>query len=207
MDKQWFVLNTLTGQENKAQKSIEVRTKSERMEEFIGRCVIPTEKVTEKKDGRRRTLNRKVFPGYVLCELALYDDSKGLDENGKRQIFERTWQFLRETPGVIGFVGSVSRVETPQPIPLKPSEVEAILSDKPLAAAQASRPVMDFAVDETVKITDGAFMGLTGQVSVVDSDKGKLKVEVQVFGRKVPVDVEGWQVEKVPVGDALEPAD
>ena len=199
MVKQWFVLHTLTGQENKAQKSIEARVKLERMEEFIGRCVIPTERVTEKKDGKKRTITKKFFPGYVLAELALYDESKGLDENGKKAIFERTWQFLRETPGVIGFVGG------DRPQPLKQSEVDSILLDRPSAGAMAERPKVDFSVDETVKINDGAFMGLTGQVSMVDPDKGKLKVEVAVFGRKVPVDVEYWQVEKVPVEETLEP--
>jgi transcriptional antiterminator NusG len=199
MVKQWFVLHTLTGQENKAQKSIEARVKLERMEEYIGRCVIPTERVTEKKDGKKRTITKKFFPGYVLAELALYDEAKGLDENGKKAIFERTWQFLRETPGVIGFVGG------DRPQPLKQSEVDSILLDRPSAGAMAERPKVDFSVDETVKINDGAFMGLTGQVSMVDPDKGKLKVEVAVFGRKVPVDVEYWQVEKVPVEETLEP--
>ena len=199
MVKQWFVLHTLTGQENKAQKSIEARVKLERMEDFVGRCVIPTEKVTEKKDGKKRTITKKFFPGYVLAELALYDEAKGLDENGKKAIFERTWQFLRETPGVIGFVGG------DRPQPLKQSEVDSILLDKPSSGAATERPMVNFSVDETVKITDGAFMGLTGQVSMVDPDKGKLKVEVAVFGRKVPVDVEYWQVEKVPIEDTLEP--
>ena len=200
MNKQWFVLHTLTGQENKAQRSIEARVKLERMEDFVGKCVIPTERVTEKKDGKKRTYTRKFFPGYVLCELALYDDARGLDENGKKAIYERTWQFLRETPGVIGFVGG------DRPQPLKQQEVDAILLDKPAqGAAAAERPRVNFSVDETVKITDGAFMGLTGQVSMVDPDKGKLKVEVQVFGRKVPVDVEYWQVEKVALEETLEP--
>ena len=199
MVKQWFVLHTLTGQENKAQTSIEARVKLERMEEFIGRCVIPTERVTEKKDGKKRTITKKFFPGYVLAELALYDEAKGLDENGKKAIFERTWQFLRETPGVIGFVGG------DRPQPLKQSEVDSILLDRPSAGAMAERPKVDFSVDETVKINDGAFMGLTGQVSMVDPDKGKLKVEVAVFGRKVPVDVEYWQVEKVSIEETLEP--
>ena len=200
MNKQWFVLHTLTGQENKAQKSILARTKLERMEDYVGQCVIPTERVTEKKDGKKRTITKKFFPGYVLCELALYDEAKGFDENGKKAIFERTWQFLRDTPGVIGFVGG------DRPQPLKQSEIDAILLDKPAAGGQPTeRPKVAFSVDETVKITDGAFMGLTGPISMVDPDKGKLKVEVQVFGRKVPVDVEYWQVEKVAIEETLEP--
>ena len=199
MKKDWFVLHALTGQENKVQKSILARTKLEDMGEYIGDCIIPTERVTEKKDGKKRTITKKFFPGYVLAELALYDEAKGLDENGKKAIFERTWQFLRETPGVIGFVGG------DRPQPLKQSEVDSILLDRPSTGAMAERPKVDFSVDETVKINDGAFMGLTGQVSMVDPDKGKLKVEVAVFGRKVPVDVEYWQVEKVPVEETLEP--
>ena len=198
MDKQWFVLHTLTGQENKAQKSIDARVKLERMEEYIGRCVIPTERVTEKKNGKKHTVVKKFFPGYVLCELALYDDSREVDENGKKAIFARTWQFLRETPGVIGFVGG------DRPMPLKQSEVDAILLDKPAAAMSAERPNVIFNVDETVKVIDGAFMGLTGQVTMVDPDKGKLKVEVNIFNRKVQVDAEYWQVEKVAVEETFE---
>ena len=198
MDKQWFVLHTLTGQENKAQKSIVNRIKIERMEDFIGRCVVPTERVTEKKNGKKHTMTKKVFPGYLLCELALYDESKGLDENGRKAIYARTWQFLRETPGVIGFVGGE------RPMPLKQSEVDAILLDKP-STGEAARPKVTFSVDETVKIIDGAFMGLTGQVTMVDPDKGKLKVEVSIFNRKVQVDAEYWQVEKVAVEETFEP--
>ena len=197
MDKQWFVLHTLTGQENKAQRSIEARVKLERMEDYIGKCVIPVERVSEKKNGKKRTITKKFFPGYVLCELALYDEARGIDENGRKAIYERTWQFLRETPGVIGFIGG------DRPMPLKQQEVDAILSDKPAGAPVAERPKINFSVDETVKITDGAFMGLTGQVSMVDPDKGKLKVEVNIFNRTVQVDVEYWQVEKVAVEETL----
>ena len=203
MEKQWFVLHTLTGQENKAQKSIEARVKLERMEEYIGRCIIPTERVTEKKDGRKRTITKKFFPGYVLAELALYDEAKGVDENGKKAIYERTWQFIRQTTGVIGFVGTDNST-IPNPAPLKQSEVDAILSNKPSGQREVARPMVDFAVDETVKVVDGAFMGLTGQVTMVDPDKGKLKVEVNIFSRKVQVDAEYWQVEKVPVEETFE---
>lgn len=200
MDKQWFVLHTLTGQERKALKSIEARVKLERMEDYIGQCVIPTEKVSEKKNGKKRTITKMFFPGYVLAELALYDEAKGIDENGRKAIYERTWQFLRETPGVIGFVGG------DRPMPLKQAEVDAILSNKPAGAPDVERPKIDFAVDETVKVTVGPFQGQTGQVSMVDPDKGRLRVEVNVFSRKVPVDVEYWQVEKVTVEETFEEA-
>ncbi|MBO5643403.1 MAG: transcription termination/antitermination protein NusG [Kiritimatiellae bacterium] len=199
MKKQWFVLHTLTGQEMKAQKSIAARVKIENMEEYIGRCEIPTERVVEKKNGVRRVTVKKFFPGYILCELALYDESKGTDDRGKKTIYPQTWQFLRETAGIIGFVGGE------QPIPLKQQEVDAILEDKPKSGHQVERPKVNFSVEETVKIIDGAFMGLTGQISMVDPDRGKLKVEVKVFGRMVPVDVEYWQVEKVSIEETLPP--
>lgn len=194
MKKEWFVLQTLTGQENKVQTSIKARTTMEGMGEYIGQCIIPMEKVTETKNGKKRTLNKKVFPGYVLVEMALYGE--GMDPaTGRRAVVERTWQFLRETPGVIG------SWLMQRPTPLSQAEVDAILSTKPMQAAEKPRPKVAFNVDDTVKINEGAFMGLTGLVSMVDPDKGKLKVEVSVFSRKVPVDVDYWQVEKVSVED------
>ena len=198
MKKEWFVLHTLTGQENKVQKSIVARTKLESMGDYIGECIIPTEKVTEKKNGKSRTITKKFFPGYVLCELALYDDAKGVDATGKKAIYERTWQFLRETPGLIGFVGGE------RPMPLKQSEMDAILSTGKGGgkAVPPPRPKVLFNVNDTVKVTDGPFQGQVGQVSVVDP-KGKLTVEVQIFSRKTPVDVEYWQVEKMSVEDIV----
>ena len=199
MTKQWFVLHTLTGQENKVQKSIEARVRLERMDEYIGRCVIPTEKVVEKKNGKKRTTIKKFFPGYVIAELALYREDGSVDENGKRAIYDQTWQFLRSTPGVIGFVGG------DRPMPLKQHEIDAILLDKPSAAGGSERPRISFNVGETVKVTDGPFMGMTGIVSMVDPDKGKMQVEVAIFNRKVQVDVEYWQVEKVAIEETFEP--
>ena len=198
MKKEWFVLHTLTGQENKAQKSIVARTKLEAMGDYIGECIIPTEKVTEKKNGKSRTVTKKFFPGYLLCELALYDAAKGTDSEGKKAIYDRTWQFLRETPGLIGFVGGE------RPMPLKQSEVDAILSTgKSGGKSEAPpRPKVLFNVDDTVKVIDGPFQGQVGQVSVVDP-KGKLTVEVQIFSRKTPVDVEYWQVEKMSVDEIV----
>ena len=192
MKKDWFVLQALTGQENKVQKSILARAKLEDMGEYIGDCIIPTERVTEKKEGKVRVFKKKFFPGYVLVQLALYDDARGIDpDTHKRAVHARTWQFLRETPGVIG-----SWLQQ-FPQPLTQAEVDAILSNKPSEAAEKPRPNIDFSVGETVKINDGPFMGLTGSVSMVDPDKAKLKIEVSVFSRTVPVDAEYWQVEKV----------
>lgn len=189
MKKEWFILQTLTGQENKVQTNIKARIPIENMAEYIGRCEIPTEKVTETKNGKKRTLKKKVFPGYVLIEMALYGE--GRDVTGKRPIIEPTWQFIRLTPGIIGSW----LMQRPKPLTL--AEYEAIVSTKPSQAVEKPRPQINFNVGDTVKINEGAFMGLTGLVSMVDPDKGKLKVDVTVFSRKVPVDVDYWQVEKV----------
>ena len=198
MKKEWFVLHTLTGQENKVQKSIVARTRLEAMSDYVGECVIPTEKVTEKKNGKSRTITKKFFPGYLLCELALYDEAKSVDSQGKKAIYDRTWQFLRETPGLIGFVGGE------RPMPLKQSEIDAILSTGKGGgkAEPPPRPKVLFNVDDTVKVIDGPFQGQVGQVSIVDP-KGKLTVEVQIFSRKTPVDVEYWQVEKMSDEDIV----
>jgi transcriptional antiterminator NusG len=192
MKKEWFVLHTLTGKENKVLESIKARTRLEGMEEYIGQCLIPMEKVTESKNGKKRTINKKVFPGYVLVEMALYDESGAIDKAiGKPVVVERTWQFLRETPGVIG------SWLAQRPLPLKQSEIDAILSNKPVDGSSRPRPNVEFTVGQTVKIKEGAFLGQVGTVTMVDPDKGKLTVEVQIFGRKAPVDAEYWQVEKV----------
>ncbi len=194
MKKEWFVLHTLTGQENKVQKNILARVKLEDMAEYVGQCIIPTERVQEKKNGKTRTVTKKFFPGYVLIEIALYDETKGIDPvTRKKAVIERTWQFLRSTPGFIGFVGGE------RPMPLRQDEVDAILSNKPADAAEKPRPKVDYHINEIVKVNDGPFLGLTGTVNMVDPDKGKLKVEVSIFNRKVLVDAEYWQVEKVAV--------
>ena len=203
MKKEWFVLQTLTGKENKVRDSINARVRLESMQDYIGECHIPVEKVTETKDGKKRTLTKKVFPGYVLVQLALYEEGGAIDKDtGARAVVPRTWQFLRETPGVIG-----SWLQQ-RPLPLKQAEVDAILSNKPVDGSARPRPKIEFAVGETVKIKEGAFLGQVGTVTVVDPDKGKLTVEVQIFGRKAPVDAEYWQVEKVSVEDmaSMEPA-
>ena len=198
MKKEWFVLQALTGQENKAQQSIEARVKLEEMGEYVGQCLVPTEKVQETKNGKKRTITKKTFPGYVLAELALYDETKPADAHGRKQIIERTWQFLRSTPGVIGFIGGE------RPMPLRQDEVDAIINPAALQEKAPARPKVDFAINEMVKVNDGPFLGLTGAVTMVDPDKGKLKVEVKIFNRTVQVDVEYWQVSKLTPEDLQE---
>ena len=181
MEKQWFVLHTLTGQELKVKRSIDARVQLEEMGDYIGEVIIPTEKVSEVKEGRKRTITRKFFPGYVLINIALYDSESNF--------LEATWRFLRETPGVMGFIGGE------RPMPLPQNEVEAILNQAS-SKKEVVKPKVQYEPGETVKIIDGPFMSFNGTVDEVDPEHGKLKISVAIFGRSAPVELEYWQVER-----------
>jgi len=181
MDKQWFVLHTLSGQENKVRDSIERRAKLEELTEYIGDVLIPTEKVSEVKGGKKTTTTRKFYPGYVLVNIALYDAS--------RQLVDKTWYFMQETPGIIGFIGGE------RPVPLRKEEVESILQQIE-EKKEKVKPKVSFAAGETVKINDGPFLNFNGVIDEADPERGKLKVSVSIFGRSAPVELEYWQVEK-----------
>jgi transcriptional antiterminator NusG len=181
MEKQWFVLHTLTGQEYKVRDSIMIRRKQEEMDTFIEDVVVPTEKVTEVKKGVRSTTTRKFFPGYVLVNMALYDED--------RQLRDRAWYFIRETPGIIGFIGGE------KPVPLPQQEVDQILNQAEDKKDKA-KPKVTFEPGETVKINDGPFLNFSGVVEEVDPERGRLKVSVAIFGRAAPVELEYWQVER-----------
>jgi len=181
MQKEWFVIHTLTGQETKVQESIRKRLQQEEMEDFIDEVVIPTEKVSEVKRGVKSTTTRKFFPGYVLVHMALYD--------GNRELLEKAWHFVRETPGTIGLIGGE------KPVPLDPSEVEVVLHQVEEKKEQV-KPKVVFEPGETVKITDGPFLNFSGVVEEVDPNRGKLKVSVAIFGRSAPVELEYWQVDR-----------
>jgi len=179
MQKEWFVIHTLTGQEHKVRDSIMARRKQEEMEEYVDEVIIPTEKVSEVKKGVRSTTTRKFFPGYVLVHMALYDD--------ERQLRDRAWYFIRETQGLIGFVGGE------RPVPLQPEEVDVVLHQVE-EKKEKIKPKVVFEPGETVKITDGPFVNFNGVVEEVDPNRGKLKVSVAIFGRSAPVELEYWQV-------------
>ena len=181
MDKQWYVLHALTGQEGKVRDSILRRLKQEEMEDYVGDILIPTEKISEVKKGVKSTTTRKFFPGYVLVNLALYDDDNNL--------LEKAWYFIQDTPGAIGFIGGE------RPAPLRPKEVEALLNQVD-EKKEKVKPKIIFELGETVKITDGPFMNFSGVVEEIDPDRGKLKVSVAIFGRVAPVELEYWQVER-----------
>jgi transcription termination/antitermination protein NusG len=181
MPTQWFVLHTLSGQELKVKESIEKRIKTEEMGDFIREVLVPMEKVAEVRNGKKTVTSRKLYPGYVFIDMLL------LDEQGK--IIERPWYFIRDTQGIIGFVGG------DRPTPTPPEEVESIKSQI-AESMDTERPKVSFEVGETVKITDGPFWSQSGVIEEIDPEKGRLKVTVNVFGRNTPVELEYWKVEK-----------
>lgn len=181
MQKQWFVLHTLSGHEKKVKESIEKRIEIEEIGNLIGEVLIPMEKVAEVKQGKRSTVNRKFFPGYILISIALAD--------GRNTMDERVWHFVNETNGVIGFLGGKN------PKPLAQREVDSIfgqIDDK----KERVKPKVAFEPGETVEIVDGPFQSFSGLVEEVDPERGKLKVSVAIFGRTTPVELEYWQVDR-----------
>ena len=181
MQSQWFVIHTLSGQEQKVKDSIEKRIKAEEMGDFIKEVLVPMEKVVEVRNQKKTVSTRKLWPGYVFVDMVLLDDNK--------RIIEAPWYFIKETQGVIGFVGGEPPVPTPK------DEVEAIKTQIS-ASEEQERPKVSFDVGETVKINNGPFLNFSGVIEEVEPDRGKLKVTVNIFGRNTPVELEYWQVEK-----------
>jgi transcriptional antiterminator NusG len=181
MNNQWFVIHTLSGQEQKVKDTLEKRLKAEEMEEYIQEILVPMEKVVEIRSGKKSVSNRKLYPGYVFINMILLDD--------QQRIIDRPWYFIRETQGIIGFVGG------DRPTPTPSEEIESIkvqISD----AEDAEKPKVDFEVGETIKINDGPFLNFSGVIEEIEPERGKLKVTVNIFGRNTPVELEYWQVEK-----------
>src|SRR3989449_5603728 len=177
----WFVIHTLSGQEQKVKDSIERRMKVEEVSDLIKEVLIPTEKVAEVKKGKKTTSTRKFYPGYILMHMKLLDE--------KNQLVDRSWYFIRETPGIIGFIGG------DRPVPLKPDEVESILAQIEERQEKVA-PKVAFEMGEQVKVTDGPFQNFTGVIEEIDPERGKLKISVSIFGRSTPVELEYWQVER-----------
>jgi transcriptional antiterminator NusG len=180
MRNQWFIIQTLSGQEHKVKESIEKRIKSEEMQDFVKEVLVPMEKVVEVRNQKKTVSNRKLWPGYVFVDMVL------LDENNR--VIEQPWYFIRETQGVIGFLS-----DPPQPTPTE--EVDAIKAQISVSE-DTEKPKVNFAVAETVKINNGPFLNFSGVIEEIDPERGKLKVTVNIFGRNTPVELEYWQVEK-----------
>lgn len=174
MAKNWYVIHTYSGYENKVKTNLEKRVESMNMEDKIFRVLVPMEDEIEIKNGKKKIAKRKVFPGYVLVEMEMTDDS---------------WYVVRNTPGVTGFVGTGAK-----PIPLLEQEVAAILRQMGL---EEMRTRIDYSINQSVRVVAGPFKDFVGVIREILEDKGKLRVSVSMFGRETPLELEFAQVEKL----------
>ena len=177
----WYVIHTYSGHENKVKTNLEHRITSMDAQDVIYQVVVPTEDEIEIRDGQRRTVARKIFPGYILVQMVelLEDDPDST----------RSWFIVRNTPGVTGFVGSGTR-----PVPLEDDEVRRILSQM---RVEQPRIKVGFELGQSVRIVDGPFLDFVGQVDDINLDRGKVKVLVSFFGRETPVELDFLQVERL----------
>lgn len=176
MAKHWYVVHTQTGYEDKVKTIMEAKVKAGLTKDSISQILVPIEQVSEIKAGKKRISQRKFFPGYILVEMELSDES---------------WYLIKSIPGVTGFVGAGSR-----PLPLKEEEIEAILKQTK-DAKEKPTPKVTFEKGEPVRVTEGPFTNFNGTIEEANVAKGKIKVMISIFGRATPVELETWQVEKV----------
>ncbi|NLE44902.1 MAG: transcription termination/antitermination protein NusG [Chloroflexi bacterium] len=172
-DREWYVIHCYSGYENKVKDNLEQRIDTMGMQNQIFQVVVPTEDEIEVRDGKRRVIERRVFPGYILVQMLLNDDS---------------WYVVRNTPGVTGFVGMGN-----DPTPLRPEEVQSILRRM---EAEAPRIKVTFKSGQKVRIVDGPFNEFIGVVEEIDEERAKVRVLVSFFGRETPVELDFLQVEK-----------
>ncbi len=171
------MVHTYSGYENKVKMNLEKRVETMGMEDKIFRVIVPEDEETEIKNGKKKVTKKKSFPGYVLTEMIMTDDS---------------WYVVRNTPGVTGFVGSSGHGA--KPTPLMPGEIDAVLKRMGVAAPTVQ---LDFEMKENVRVADGPFTDFTGTIEHIDIDKQKVKVHVNMFGRETPVELDFSQVEKL----------
>ncbi len=174
--KNWYVVHTQTGSEDKVKTIMESRIVSSGLSEQIARIIIPTEQISEVRSGKKRISQRRFFPGYVLVEMDLG---------------EGTYSFIKGIPGVTGFIGSGKK-----PMALPAKEVTEILKRTEETRVKPS-PKIIFDKGEQVRVKEGPFMNFNGTIEEIHPEKGRLKVSISIFGRSTPVELEYWQVEKV----------
>jgi len=172
--KHWHVIHTYSGYEERVRKNLEQRVKLMDSAEEIGQVIVPTEEEVEVRSGQKRTVTKKILPGYVLIQMKMSDNS---------------WNIVRNTPGVTGFVGSGSK-----PVPLREEEVSQILKQM---SAEAPKIKVGFKPGQSVRVTDGPFTDFVGVVDEISPGKGKVKVLLSLFGRDTPVELDFLQVEKL----------
>jgi len=177
MEKNWYVVHTYSGYENKVRMNLEKRVESMGMEDKIFRVIVPEDEETEIKDGKKKVTKKKFFPGYVLTEMVMTDDS---------------WYVVRNTPGVTGFIGSSGGGT--KPTPLLPEEVESVLKRM---GVNETAIQYDFEIKDNIRVKDGPFTDFSGTIEQIDTDKQKVKVHVNMFGRETPVELDFTQIEKL----------
>lgn len=173
--REWYVIHTYSGYENKVKTNLERRVQTMEKEDKIFRVFVPTDEETELKDGKKKVVKRKRFPGYVLVEMVMTDDS---------------WYVVRNTPGVTGFVGSGNK-----PIPLTEDETRALL--RQMGEVEEPKIRVDFEEGEAIRVTSGPFKDFDGIIQEVNAERGKLRVLLSVFGRETPVELDFSGVEKL----------
>ena len=175
MEKQWYVVNTYSGHENKVKEKLEMRAESMGFKDNIFRIIVPEETVKETmKDGSIKEKKKKMFPGYILVEMIMTDEA---------------WYIVRNTPGVTGFIGSSGKGA--KPTPLKPQEIDKILANMGMTRMDVDK---ELTVGTKVTIVDGPFKGMDGTISTLDLENSRLTVLVDLFGQETPVEVELFQV-------------
>jgi transcriptional antiterminator NusG len=179
---QWYVVQVLSGMEGKVRERIARGIIAEEMHDYIREVLVPTEIVSEIKRGKKTETKKKFFPGYIIVNMYLATEDN--------QLVEKTWFFIKELDGVIGFAGTKDR-----PAPMRQREVDAMLSQIQ-EREETVRPAITFEVGDTVKVADGPFQSQNGVVEEIDPERGKLRVAVDIFGRTTPVELEYWQVER-----------
>jgi len=173
-ERNWYVIHTYSGYEEQVTENLKQRIESFGMENQVFDVIVPKEKQIEIRNGKRRTVEKRIFPGYVLVDMIVTDDS---------------WYVVRNTPNVTGFIGFGVR-----PTPMSPDEIDRI---KKRMGVEEPKYKIEFSIGDLVRITDGALKGFEAKVEDIDSDKGKIKVLVNMFGRETPVNLDFLQVKKI----------
>lgn len=176
MALRWYVIHAYSNYENQVKKALEERVKRAGLEHYFGKVLVPTEEVVEMRQGQQKKSERKFFPGYVLVQMELNDE---------------TWHLVKEVPRVLGFIGGTSD----RPAPITEAEADAILN-RVEAGVNKPRPKILFEVGEVVRVIEGPFKDFNGVVEEVNYEKSKLRVSVLIFGRPTPVELDFSQVEK-----------
>jgi len=175
--KQWYILKVQSNREDSIRDTLIRRIKMQGLERHFGEVIVPKEQVTEFKSGKKRVVSRKLYPGYILVNMILNDES---------------WYLVRETGGIGDFTGSAGR-----PSPMLPQDVAKLLNKTEIKADEAPRLKINFKKGDRVKITEGTFENFEGEVEQIDEANGRVTVMLSIFGRSTPVDIEYWQIENV----------